>query len=235
MPFRRAELTLRQSKRHLHGPTFAPRAHGQATPFEDLQHRAIARQHIRRELLEPGIARNCNEMAHQGGADGLSLISIDNSEGQFGLSGLHDDITPAADNRRFAVFFDNGDQGDVTHEVDVQEKCDLIVAKMPLDAEEAPVERLGAGAIDSGHQSGLIVGPQRTDFNLPSIADGLHRMVFGRVQILPPKLVANKASRKADPTIEKILFPVGSLNFLQPDEKLKRSFDLDQITRVLRL
>ena len=100
----------------------APCTDAQAAFLEDFQHRTIVRQNVGDQFREPGVPRDRNEMAQQCGADGLSLVLIDNSKREFGLSGLHDDIAPAADDRGPPSFLNDRDQRDMIDEVDIDEE-----------------------------------------------------------------------------------------------------------------
>jgi hypothetical protein len=57
------------------------------------------------------------------------------------LTGLNDNIAPAADNRRLAGVVGYRHQSDVIDEVDVEEIVRLLLRKLTPDREEATVKR----------------------------------------------------------------------------------------------
>ena len=50
----------------------------------DVKLRQILRQHFRSERLQSGLTREGNDMTHQHAAYALTVISVENGEGQFG-------------------------------------------------------------------------------------------------------------------------------------------------------
>src|ERR1700750_2361353 len=99
----------------------------EAELLEHLQHRRVLGQYLRNQLLEPGLARENAEMAHQDGADALSLIRIHDDERDFGLARRGDDISPAAGNDGLAILVDLSDEGDMLVKIDVDEEVDFLL------------------------------------------------------------------------------------------------------------
>ena len=124
------------------GARLPPDPDPKPTCLEHLQHRGVLRQHIRTQLLEPGLPGKSREMAHQGRADALPLVSIVYDEGHLGFTGPHHDVAPPADDDRLPILLENGDQGDVIHEVDVDEEVDLPICEPALEREETAVQGL---------------------------------------------------------------------------------------------
>ena len=140
---------------------------------EDLQHGGVPRQNIGDQFLEPGVAGDGHEVAHQRRADALSLVGIVHGEGDLGLAGRPHDVAAPADDHRLAVLFQHRDQGDVAHEIDIEIEVDLLVREAAFEGEEAPVEGLIAGAADGGEQPGPVLRPEGADFDRASVAQGL--------------------------------------------------------------
>ena len=72
--------------------------------------------------MQPGAAGDRGEMAHQGGADALPLVLVDDGESHLGLPRLDDDVASGADDDRSPTFLHDRDQGHVIDEIDVQEE-----------------------------------------------------------------------------------------------------------------
>src|SRR6476646_6957776 len=100
-------------------------------------------------------------MAHQRCSDPLPLVSVDDDEGHLRLSGLHDDVTAAADDDAATVFLQNGDQGHVGDEVDIHKVRDLLFRKVMLWRKEAAVERLSAGSAYGCEEAVSVIRSQR--------------------------------------------------------------------------
>src|SRR5207249_1414224 len=115
---------------------------------EDLEHRRVLRQHVGDQLRQAGIARNPREMPHQMPAETLSLISIDNDEGDLCLAGLHDDVASTADNGEASVLVSQRDEGDMIAEIDLHEEIDFPLRETSLHRKKSSLQRLCAGAPD---------------------------------------------------------------------------------------
>jgi hypothetical protein len=98
--------------------------------LEHFQHRDIFRQDVRNQFLDPGVAGELREMAHQSRADALSLIVINHCESDLGSFRPHDDVTSAADDESSSGVFRNGDQSYVVDEINVEEERLLALRKM---------------------------------------------------------------------------------------------------------
>ena len=112
-------------------------------------------------------------MAHQGRADTLPLVLVDDGKSHLGCPRLSDNVTPASNNHRSSVLFDYGHEGDVVGEVDVHEKCDFLLREAALGSKEAAEERLRAGASDSGNKAGSVIWPEGADLDLAPVAQCL--------------------------------------------------------------
>src|SRR5271168_2038502 len=93
----------------------------QSALLEHFQHRCVLRQDFGDQRLQPGDSRDSGQMPHQGPADALPLILVDDSKRDFGLPGLHEDVAPAADDILRASFRRDDDKSDLIDEVDVEE------------------------------------------------------------------------------------------------------------------
>src|SRR5689334_10076498 len=87
---------LAQRQRQIDNTGIAPRDL-EAAFLEDAEHRHVLGQDLRGEMVEPGLAGNDREVAHQGGADAPALMAVDHDKSQFGLPGPLHDVTAAAD------------------------------------------------------------------------------------------------------------------------------------------
>jgi hypothetical protein len=146
--------------------------------LEHLQHRKVFRKDFRNELLDPGIAGEQREMAHQSRADAVSLVFVNDRKSQLGCSLSDDDIAATADDDASAAFFRDCHQSDVGDEIDVEKKRLLAFGKMPFGAEEAAIERLSAGAVDGREHVFFVIRSQSTYFDLTAVAKPFHRGVF---------------------------------------------------------
>jgi hypothetical protein len=117
-------------------------------------------------------------MAHQRGAEALPLEFVCHSESYLGRSGLHDDLTSAADNLSVS-FFHYCYQGNMVEEVGIQKECDFPFRKTASYTEETAVERLVTSAANRVDEAGSIVRSEGTDFNPTSIAQHFSRRKLG--------------------------------------------------------
>jgi len=114
-------------------------------------------------------------VAHQGCANALPLVGIIHGEGNLGLAWLHHDATAPADDHRPSVLFQERNEGDVAHEVDIEVEVDLLVREAAFEGEEAPIQGLVAGAADGGEQASPVLRPEGADCDRTSITQGLCR------------------------------------------------------------
>jgi hypothetical protein len=212
-----------QLKRHVHDAARTPCVDRQATPLEHLQHCGIAGQNIGDQFHKAGVLRDCDEMAHQQPADRLSLVVVDHGEGELSLARLNHNVTPAADDPRPPVLCNDRDQGDMADKVDIDEKVDFLVGEVALYPEKPPIKRLRAGPINGGQKLGLIIGPQRPNFQPASVAQHFNRRVIGRAwaaDLIPARHIWPRGRAGSSQG------PHGPKNM--PTEKYKAGFDLDQ-------
>src|SRR6201998_3508843 len=87
-------------------------------------------------------------MPHQGPADTLTLILVDDSKRDFGLPGRHEDVSPAANDILPASFGRDDNKGDLIDEVDVEEARRLFVGKLTLHAKKPTINRRRAHPVD---------------------------------------------------------------------------------------
>ena len=138
--------------------------------LENLKHCGIVRQNLGYQLQEPRFACDAREVAQQGRADTLSLMLVVDRKGHLGSAWLRQDISSPAHDRRLPVFLEDSHQGDVTHEVDVDEKIDLPVRKAALEGEEATIQGLLACTSDGREKAVPIVGPEGANFEASPVA-----------------------------------------------------------------
>ncbi len=100
----------------------------------------------------------------------LALIAVDDDESDLRSAGFNYNIAPATHDGRAAIFVSKCDQRDMIAEVDLHEEVDFLLREAALHREKAPLQRLGACALDCGEHVVLVVRPKRPDFNLASIA-----------------------------------------------------------------
>src|SRR5215211_2142659 len=87
--------------------------------LEHPQHRDVVWQDLRDQLPEPGTAGDRGEVAHQGRADTLPLVLVDDGESHLRRPGLDDDVASAPDDHRPSALVRHRDQGHVIGEVDI--------------------------------------------------------------------------------------------------------------------
>src|SRR5262245_17318411 len=162
----------------MHGTYLTLGTHFQTTFLECFQHRNVLRQHFSREFLQPGGARKYGEMSKQRRTYALLLIVVDHNESDLGCPRLFDDIAATGNDCGVAALFDDRHQSDMLREIDVHEKGDFLVGKASLCAEETTVERLRTGTVDGRTKVGLVLRPERANFEPPSVARSLSRRIF---------------------------------------------------------
>ena len=158
----------------------APSARLEAEFAENLSHGGVFRKDFGDQFLQPGLARNDGEVAHQQRADALALIVIDDDKGDLGLAGVGDDVTPPADDDATSVLFGEHDERDVIYEVDVHEEGDLLLREATLHHEETAVQRLHAGTSDGCKHVILVVWPKCADFDRAAVAQAFGNGVIFR-------------------------------------------------------
>jgi|SRR6266550_3245969 hypothetical protein len=85
-------------------------------------------------------SRDSDEVAHQRPTDAASLIVVDDRKSNFGLSGLHDDVTSAADYRCSIAFFDHRYQCYMIDEIHVQKEVRFPIREVVFWNEETATE-----------------------------------------------------------------------------------------------
>src|SRR4051812_44872443 len=141
--------------------------------LEHLQHWSVLGQNLRDQLIEPRSTGNRSKMAHQGRADTLPLVLVDDGKSHLGCPRLSDNVTPSSDNHRSSVVFDRGHEGIMVDEVDVHEECDFLLREAALGSKEAAEEGMGAGASDSGDEVGSVIWLEGADLDLAPVAQCL--------------------------------------------------------------
>jgi hypothetical protein len=146
------------------------RAGHEAELSEHLQHGRVLGQHVRNQLFEARVTRQCSQMPHENRPEPPGLIGIDDDESDLGLTGPDNNIASTADDDGVSVFVDFCDEGDMIFEIDVQEESHLALRKAFLRDEEASLQRLGAGSSDGGEHPGPVIGTERADFDRTMLA-----------------------------------------------------------------
>src|SRR5262249_33119163 len=90
-----------------------------------------------------------SEVTQQSRTDTLSLIVVDDGEGDLRCSGLVSNIAAAGNDRGAISVFDLRDQRHMIGEVDVQKESAFLVGETTFGAHESAIDGLGAAAADS--------------------------------------------------------------------------------------
>lgn len=159
----------------MHNVGLSSRRRVQSAFLENFQHCSVLRQDFGDELLEPGIPGDRGKMTHQGGADTLPLVFVDQGEGHLSTTGRKDDVAAGTYNVWSSAFLCDDDQGDLADKVDVREELQFLFGKMTSYRKETAAEGLGAGTADGLFKPVPILVPERADFNAASIAQCLNR------------------------------------------------------------
>lgn len=115
------------------------------------------------QLAESALARNGGEMAQECRAEALSLVFVENCKTDFGLTRLHHNITPTANDGWPAILLDERHQRYMIDEIDIQIKRRFCLGKVTSHRKKSPVERLAAGATDSSNEIVPVVGSKGAD------------------------------------------------------------------------
>ena len=78
--------SFRKSKREMDDRTLPLHIAAEPAFLEHLPHRHVVGQDLRNQFLEPGVASNRDEMAHQRSTDASPLVFVDNGKSDFGRS-----------------------------------------------------------------------------------------------------------------------------------------------------
>jgi len=98
---------------------------------------------------------------------------VDDRKCHFRLAQVDHDVASASDDDAATVFVEFGDQSHMILEIDVYEEVELLVRKVELWNEEAPLQRFDAGSSDC-LQHFLVVGRANSaDLDPTSIAQKL--------------------------------------------------------------
>src|SRR5262245_50856643 len=102
--------------------------------------------------MKAGISSNNDQMSHDGGANSLALMAVDDCKGDLGLSGLKADIAPGTHEVLLPAFFRERDQSHVPVEIDIEKELALLLRKFALKREKTEVAGPGTDLPDCGHE-----------------------------------------------------------------------------------
>src|SRR5262245_18727712 len=173
-------LGSRNAHRDVDDPILLPPAKAEPASLEYLQHWDVIRENLGDQFLEPGLAGQRNDVAHQHCADALSLVFIDNRERYLGCPRTHDDVTSATDDCPPAAFSDHDDDCNVVGEIDIHEEVDFLFGKMALQPQETAVKRSGADAVGGCDKISAVAGSEGADFDSASVAQSFDYRIVGR-------------------------------------------------------
>jgi hypothetical protein len=131
--------TTRESELHVYDAPFTARRHCKATTLEYFEHRHILRQHFGDELLEPGRARNLDQVSDQVRGDAQFLMRVVNCERNLGATRLRNDIPCAAHDHLSPAFGKHSCQCHMADEVHIEEEFYFALAEAALWCKEPAV------------------------------------------------------------------------------------------------
>ena len=159
----------------MHDTGFSSCCHREPAFFHDFQHGRIFRQDFCDERAETCRAGEGRDLPHQDRSEPLTLIGVDDCKGHLGVAAIELDVSRATGDYLFSVFVDFGNDCDVIHKIDLQEKMKLAFGEFAPRTEKAPKHRLRAGSIDRSQHALAVVRAYRADENGAPVSQGFGR------------------------------------------------------------